>query len=383
MDDVAFYTTYYSPYYARAAAEAEAAAATPRKRQFIVCALLAFGAACGISTVAVGFYAHNPAITWPVVAVGLIGVVAGVTLAHMQLTAASAAVFLTPIYVADTADLELRGCAPCAACGGWRTARDERLADPLLPPLKGGDAAGAEAALQGHAAAAQCPGGNAVISRPTADTAAFSISAGGDAAAAPGTPCASCGGREGSTASKTETPGGASGAAGPAAGPAAAAATAAAAVVGCGAVACGLPAGGAVVVDGWVDTRPVLVLQPHPLWARYFGHLPVAPELQPQPQRGPDDASAPSPTPAPAALWEAGLAEDIEPQPEPALELSMPVPSPPPRAVPPSPPPGHSAALQPTHRLGEGECRVAAQPRAAAADVELTAAAEPSAERAL
>eukprot|EP00198_Chlamydomonas_reinhardtii_P009685 XP_001699022.1 hypothetical protein CHLREDRAFT_152048 [Chlamydomonas reinhardtii] len=45
-----------------------------------------FGATCGAVTVAVGFYVHTPAITWPVVVVGLLGVILGVVLAHRQAT---------------------------------------------------------------------------------------------------------------------------------------------------------------------------------------------------------------------------------------------------------------------------------------------------------
>jgi hypothetical protein len=69
MEDVAVYNAYYGHYNYRAA---EAASASPasRKQHGLVCVFLAFGAACGLSTVAVGFFAHNPAIIWPVVALG-------------------------------------------------------------------------------------------------------------------------------------------------------------------------------------------------------------------------------------------------------------------------------------------------------------------------
>ncbi|EFJ42404.1 hypothetical protein VOLCADRAFT_107250 [Volvox carteri f. nagariensis] len=85
MDDVVLYTAYYSSYHVRAA-EAAALPSISRKGQGLVCAFLAFGATCGISTVAVGFLAHNPAVIWPVVALGLVGVVVGLILAHWKAT---------------------------------------------------------------------------------------------------------------------------------------------------------------------------------------------------------------------------------------------------------------------------------------------------------
>ncbi|GIL79023.1 hypothetical protein Vretimale_71 [Volvox reticuliferus] len=85
MDDIAIFTAYYSHYQIRAA-DAAATPSISRKRHGTICVFLALGAACGLSTVVVGFFAHKPAIVWPVVAVGLFGVIIGVVLAHRKAT---------------------------------------------------------------------------------------------------------------------------------------------------------------------------------------------------------------------------------------------------------------------------------------------------------
>ncbi|GLC43538.1 hypothetical protein PLESTF_001286000 [Pleodorina starrii] len=247
MEDFAVYTSYYSHYHVRAAEAAAAVQSVPRKRHGVVCAFLAFGAACGMATVAVGFVAHNPAVIWSVVSVGLIGVIAGLVLAHRQATGGWVW-GASPAHAPAPSQRGSSGQAAAVAVGsGGSTAAAGGLAGGFQLPMYCADAFDVEMGfahpLPSLSAAAIKTGSAAYVCGD-----ADGHSGGSDG-------IGSSGSSDGDSASELKADGHA------AAGPAAAAVAVAAAAAECGAVMCGFPLPGA---DGWIDTRPVLVLQPHP-----------------------------------------------------------------------------------------------------------------------
>ncbi|KAG2490599.1 hypothetical protein HYH03_010992 [Edaphochlamys debaryana] len=90
MDDYApSLYPYYNPYSYTRAAAAQAQARPARPSKVLAWVLLGLGALCGAATAAVGVFVKNPAITWPLVTLGLLGIVAGLILAHRSSGASS------------------------------------------------------------------------------------------------------------------------------------------------------------------------------------------------------------------------------------------------------------------------------------------------------
>ncbi|GIL63795.1 hypothetical protein Vafri_17800 [Volvox africanus] len=235
MEDAAIYTAYYSHYQIRAA---DAAAAPPisRKRQGAVCVFLAFGAACGMSTVAVGFFAHKPAIVWPVVAVGLLGVTIGLVLAHRKATGdwwwrSPTSNDLREAMHSATATTQ---GGSGAALGGFAMGGGNggRSGTRFHLPMYCADALDVEMGIV-H------PPYPLMLSLTSEKIERGHKACGAEVGSGDGTDAAD--GVKGSKATSKV-----------------AGATTA---VEFGTVMCGFPLPGA---DGWIDTRPVLVLQPHP-----------------------------------------------------------------------------------------------------------------------